>query len=193
MKSAPKAKTPRPRKIVSVFSGNVIQVTGIALGSLLLWISVQPGNTGVRISAMIGGYLLIYFNSHSLMHYSIGRLTGINFKHYSIGGSSHASSYPPVVRSIFERLPFFSAHTDPSSMKKAPRYAKALMFVAGITGTVLFCTVASLWVYRADTPGGSGLLIFNMIWQTSSLIAEIQPSGDLGKAFKIMKTTTKPN
>jgi hypothetical protein len=136
---------------------------------------------------MIGGYLLIYLNSHSLTHYSIGKLTGINFKHYSVGGSSHASFYPPVIRSIFERLPFFSAHIDPSSMKKAPRSAKALMFAAGITGTVLFCTIASVLAYRADVPGGSALLIFNIIWQFSSVIAEARSSGDLGRAFKAIQ------
>ncbi|NOH02690.1 MAG: hypothetical protein HND47_12385 [Chloroflexi bacterium] len=173
MHNAQTPDTHRPRRIVSIFTGNAIQFTGIVLGSLLLWISIQPGSAGVRISAMIGGYLLIYFNSHSLLHYSIGKLTGINFKHYSIGGSSHASSYPPGVRNLFERLPFFSAHTDPSSMKNAHQYAKALMFAAGITGTVVLCTVASFIVYHADAPGGSALLIFNMIWQASSLVAEM--------------------
>lgn len=176
-----------PRRIVSISSGNAIQITGIVLGALLLWISMQPGGTGMRVSTLIGGYLLIYFDSHSLMHYSIGKLTGIDFKHYSIGGSSHASSYPPAVRSIFERLPFFRVHTDPSSMKKAHRNAKALMFVAGITGTVTFCTFASFLVYRADVPGGSALLIFNVIWQMGSIIAEMQPSGDLGRAFRAIR------
>lgn len=189
MQTAPTPKTRRPRRIVSIFTGNTIQIAGIIIGAISLWISTQPGSTGARISAMIGGYLLVYFNSHSLMHYSIGKLTGIDFKHYSIGGSSHASSYPPVLRSIFERLPFFSAHTDPSSMKKAHRNAKALMFAAGITGTVTFCTVASFLAYRADAPGGSALLIFNMIWQLSSILAETRSSGDLGRAFKAIQNT----
>jgi hypothetical protein len=189
MQNTPTPDTHRSRRIVSLFMGNVIQFAGIVLGSFLLWISIQPGGMGVRISAMIGGYLLIYFNSHSLMHYLIGKLTGINFKHYSIGGSSHASNYPPGVRIIFELLPFFSVHTDPSSMKKAHRNAKGLMFAAGITGTVVFCTVASYLAYRADVPGGSALLIFNIIWQLSSIIAEMQSSGDLGKALKAIRNT----
>lgn len=189
MQTTPTPKNLRPRKIVSISSGNAIQITGILLGSLLLWISIQPGNLGVRISAMIGGYLLIYLNSHSLAHYGIGKLTGIDFKHYSIGGSSHASSYPPIVRSIFERLPFFAAHTDPSSMKKASRNAKASMFAAGITGTVMFCTIASYFAYRADVPGGSALLIFNLIWQLSSVIAETRSCGDLGRAFNAIQNT----
>lgn len=187
MQNTPTQKSRRPRRIVSVFWGNTIQIFGIVLGFLLLWVSIKPGSASVRISAMIGGYLLIYFHSHSLLHYSIGRLTGINFKHYSIGGSSHASSYPPRVRDLFERLPFFSAHTDPSSMKNARGYAKALMFAAGVAGTVIFCSIASFLTYRADVPGGSALLVFNIVWLLSSVVAETRPSGDLGKAFKAIR------
>lgn len=178
---------PWSRRILSISTGNTIQITGIVLGSALFWISAQPISTGVRISAMIAGYLLIYFNSHSLAHYAVGKLAGIRFRHYSIGGSSHASSYPPIMRTIFEHLPFFAAHTDPISMKTARPYAKALMFTAGITSTIVLCTAVALLAYRANTPGGSALLIFNIIWQVSSLIAEMRSSGDLGKAFHAIK------
>ena len=180
------------RRIVSIFTGTMIQITGILLGSGLLWLGSQPMMTGFRITAMIAGYLLIYFTSHSLMHYAIGKLVGIQFKHYSIGGSYHTSSYPPLIRTIFSRLPFFAAHTQPVSMNAARPFAQALMFTAGITSTVLFCTVAALFAYRTHTPGGSVLLIFNLIWQVSSLISEIRPSGDLGKAFKAIKKQQHP-
>jgi hypothetical protein len=177
----------RPRHILSISTGNTIQITGIVLGSALFWISAQPINTSVRISAMIAGYLLIYFSSHSLAHYAAGRLAGLRFRHYSIGGSAHASSYPPIMRVIFERLPFFAAHTNPVSMKTARPYAKALMFTAGIITTVVLCTAVAIFAYHANMPGGTGLLVFNIIWQISSLIAEMRPSGDLGKAFHAIK------
>lgn len=177
----------RPRRILSISTGNAIQITGIVLGSALFWISAQPISPSLRISAMIAGYLLIYFNSHSLAHFAVGKLVGIKFSHYSIGGSSHASSYPLFIRDIFERLPFFAAHTNPASMKAARPYAKALMFTAGITTTVLICTSGALFAYYANIPGGSALLVFNIIWQVSSLIAEIRSSGDLGKALNVIK------
>jgi hypothetical protein len=187
MNNSSTRETPRSRKIISIFAGNAIQITGIVIGSVLLWISAQPINTSIRIPAMIAGYLLIYFTSHSLLHYAIGKLVGIQFKHYSIGGSYHASSYPPPMRQIFELLPFFAAHTDPASMKASHPYAKALMFAAGITGTVIFCTSAALFAYRANTSGGLVLLIFNIIWLVGSLFSEMKASGDLGKAFKAIK------
>jgi hypothetical protein len=185
--SQPSQKVLRPRRIVSIFAGNVIQIAGILLGAVLFWISAQPISTSFRISAMLAGYLLIYFNSHALLHYATGRLVGIKFRHYSIGGSSHASSYPAVMRMVFERLPFFAAHTQPASRKAAHPYAQALMFAAGITGTVVFCTTGALYAHQANIPGGSGLLIFNTIWLVSSLLAEMRSSGDLGKAFNILK------
>ncbi len=179
--------THRSRRIIPIVVGNAIQVTGVVLGLSLLWSSAQPNSAGPRTVAMIAGYLLIYFNSHSLMHYSIGRLVGIHFKHYSIGGSNHTASYPPIVRTIFQKLPFFAAHTRPVSMHVAQPIAKALMFAAGITGTVVFCTFAAFFAYQAGVPGGSALLIFNIIWQVSSLIAETRSTGDLGKAINILK------
>lgn len=175
------------RRVLSIFQGTIIQVIGILLGAASLWLSAKPILPTLRILAMLAGYLLIYFTSHSLMHYAIGKLVGIQFKHYSIGGSFHASSYPPVIRAIFARMPFFAAHTQPVSMKAAQPYAQALMFAAGITSTVLVCTAAALFAHRAQTPGGTGLLIFNLIWQVSSLISEMRPGGDLGKAYKAIK------
>jgi hypothetical protein len=137
---------------------------------------------------MLAGYLLLYFNTHSLLHYSAGKLVGLQFRHYSIGGSSHAASYPRLMRMIFERLPFFAVHTDPASMKAARSTAKALMFAAGILGTVVFCTIGAIYAYRAYSPGAPALLIFNGIWLFSSLIAEFRSSGDLGKAINLLKS-----
>jgi hypothetical protein len=136
---------------------------------------------------MISGYLLIYFTSHSSAHYAMGRLGGIKFTHYTVGGSSHASSYPPVMRQIFEHLPFFAVHIDSRSLKSAYPTAKALMFGAGIVSTVLFCSLAALFVFRADVPGGIILLMFNVIWQISSLIAEMRHGGDLEKSAQAFR------
>lgn len=185
--SQPPPTTRRSRRVVSIAAGNTIQITGILLGIGFFWISAQPISTGSRVAVMLTGYLFLYFNSHSLMHYSAGKLVGLQFRHYSIGGSSHAASYPRLMRWIFERLPFFAVHTEPASMKAARPAAKAFMFSAGILGTVVFCTLGAIYAYRAHSPGALALLIFNGIWLISSLIAEFRSSGDLGKAFNLLK------
>ena len=178
----------KARQVLSIFAGNLLQGAGLGLGCASLWFSTQPNSVPIRVSAMIAGYLLIYFTSHSSAHYVVGRLGGIMFTHYSVGGSSHASSYPPVMRQIFERLPFFTAHIDPQSLTSARPTAKTLMFGAGIVSTVLLCSLAALFAFRADVPGGLILLIFNVVWQVSSLIAEMRQGGDLAKAAKTFRS-----
>jgi hypothetical protein len=177
------------RQVLSIFAGNLLQGAGFGLGCISLWFSTQPNSVPIRVTAMIAGYLLIYFNSHSSAHYLVGRLGGIMFSHYSVGGSSHASSYPPVMRQIFERLPFFTAHIVSQSLKSADPTAKALMFGAGIVSTVLLSSLAALFAFRADVPGALILLIFNVIWQVSSLIAEMRQGGDLAKAAKAFRSS----
>lgn len=178
----------KTRRVLSISAGNWIQGAGISLGCVFLWLSSQPNNVPVRVIAMIAGYFLIYFTSHSSSHYVVGRIVGIEFTHYSVGGSTHVSSYPPVMRQIFERLPFFAVHTNSQSLKSAPPVSRALMFGAGIVGTVLFCSLAALFVFRADVQGGLILLIFNVVWQVSSFIAEMRQGGDLAKATRALKS-----
>ena len=176
------------RQVLSIFAGNLLQGAGFGLGCLSLWFSTLPNSVPIRVIAMIAGYLLIYFTSHASAHYLVGRLGRIMFSHYSVGGSSHASSYPPVIRQIFERLPFLKAHTNAQSLESADPTAKALMFGAGIVSTAVLSSLAALFAFRADVPGGLSLLIFNVIWQVSSLIAEMRQGGDLAKAAKAFRS-----
>jgi hypothetical protein len=176
-----------PRRMLSISAGNLIQATGVGLGCIFLWLGTLPGIAIVRVAAMIAGYLLVYFSSHSSIHYLVGRLAGIRFSHYSLGGSAHAASYPPGIRQIFERLPFFAVHSDPQSLKSAGSTARACMFASGILGTALFSSLAALFALRANIPGAVYLMIFNVIWQSSSLISEGRPGGDLGKAARALK------
>src|SRR5690349_9162252 len=104
----------KPRRIMSIAAGNLIQLAGMALGFGLLCLGPQP--EGIRAFTMIAGYVLVYFSSHSLSHYLVGRLAGIRFTHYSVGGSSHTAAYPALMRWIFERLPFFAVHAEPASL-----------------------------------------------------------------------------
>ena len=179
----------KARQVLSVRAGNLLQAAGFGLGCLSLWFSTQPNSVLIRVMTMIAGYLLIYFTAHSSAHYLVGRLGGIMFSHYSVGGSSHASSYPPGMRQIFERLPFLKAHTNSQSLKSAHPTAQALMFGAGIISTVVLSSLAALFAFRADVPGSLSLLIFNLVWQVSSLIAEMRQGGDLAKAAKAFRSS----
>ena len=93
------------------------------------------------------------------------------------------------MRQIFERLPFFTAHTNAQSLETADPTAKTLMFGAGIVSTVVLCSLAAVYTFRADVPGGLILLIFNVVWQVSSLIVEMRQGGDLAKAAKAFRSS----
>lgn len=176
----------RDHRSLSISSGNLIQAAGLIAGALLLILSAQPGNDVVRVVAMIAGYLLIYFCCHASAHYFVGRLVGIRFTHYSIGGSTHAAAYPPGMRQVFERLPFFAVHADKGSLKAASPWAKALTFGAGMTSSVLLSTLAALYAWLAGSPGGSILLIANVVWFVGALIAEARTNGDYAKAARAL-------
>jgi hypothetical protein len=176
----------KSRSHLSIFTGNTIQLLGLVLGFTLACIS--EGTWRIPVISMLAGYVLVYFSSHSISHYLIGRLVGIKFTDYSIGGSSHAAAYPSPMRWIFERLPFFSVHSEASSMKSASGGAKAAMFLAGVTGTVLFSTLATLCAYNAHIRGALILVGFNIFWQIGTIITEFRPGGDIAKARMALRS-----
>jgi hypothetical protein len=116
-------RTERARR--TIVHGNLIQGMLFSAGVALLWLCAQPIATALQVVAMLTGYLLVYFSTHASAHWLVGRLAGIRFTHYSVGGSTHASAYPPGMRQVFERLPFFAAHADKASLQAASPTARA--------------------------------------------------------------------
>jgi hypothetical protein len=175
-----------PRHPLTLFAGNLIQAAGLVSGWLLLVISRVSDRCLMQVTAMIGGYLLIYFSAHAIAHFVVGRWVGIRFSHYSVGGTMHITAYPPLLRQLFAHLPFFAAHTDRESLRAAKPSARAWMYSAGMTSSVLICTLAAAYVWWTETPGGTYLLIFNAIWFVIGIITEFQKGGDYAKAIKAL-------
>ena len=171
------------RARLSITQGNTIQGVMLLVGIALLWLCVQPGNAVLRVIAMLIGYLLVYFSTHASAHWLIGRIVGIRFTHYTVGGSTHAASYPPGMRQVFERLPFFAVHTDKASFKSSSPMRKALMFGAGMTSSLLCSTLAALWCWTHSVPSSTILLIINCVWFIGAIIAEMR-QGDYAKAAR---------
>lgn len=174
------------RARLSVIAGNAVQGALFVAGIVSLWLSTTPWPTAPRVATMILGYLLIYFSVHASAHWLVGRLVSIRFTHYTIGGSTHASSYPPGMRQVFERLPFFAVHTDKASLQVATPTAKAIMFGAGMTSSALLCTLAALWCVAAGVPGATILLIANVIWYAAAIVADVR-QGDYARAARALR------
>jgi len=176
----------KPRLQVPIIPGNLLQLAGLVLGFLLVSSVLHPPQ--LNTLTMVIGYLMVYFNSHSISHYAVGRLAGIRFARYSLGGSAHASAYPPVMRQLFERLPFFSVHAQADSMKAAPSAARGLMFLAGVISTVVLSTFATLCAYNLQIRGAMFLAGFNIFWQIGTIITESRSGGDIAKAIQAFRS-----
>ncbi len=174
------------RARLSITAGNAVQGVMLAGGVAALALSMSGVAIEFRIAGMIAGYLLIYFSVHAAAHWLVGRLVGIRFTHYSIGGTTHATAYPPGMRQLFVRLPFFAAHVDRASLRAASPIAQAIMFGAGMTSSAFLCTLAATWCAIGGAPGGIALLAVNTMWFAGALIAETRTRGDYAKAAQAL-------
>ena len=108
-----------PRKMfgrLSIVIGNVVQIAGIAAAYLALYLARSAASKTMAISGMVSAWILLYFFCHGIAHWALGRLFGIRFAFYTIGGTGNPQAYPGILRWVFEHLPFFGVRTDKASM-----------------------------------------------------------------------------
>ena len=185
---------PRPPLWIklSVVQGNLLQVAGLLLGAILLYLAAHGAAPLIAIVLMIVSWIVVYFCCHAFGHWLIGRLVGIRFRGYGIRGTDHPENYPAgPMRHLMTILPFFTVMTEKDSMAKASPTAKALMFAAGETATTV-CSLAVGWyAWHKDLPGGGILLIFSIIWSLAATITTtMAPKGDYAKALHALRRTS---
>src|ERR1022692_726525 len=123
------SNSPLQRKLFSrlpIAIGNTMQMAGIAAACAALALARTAHSKPVAIAAMIGAWLLLYFFCHGIAHWAVGRLLGIRFAFYTIGGTGNPAGYPTGLRWLFEHLPFFGVQTEKASMQNASPLAKAI-------------------------------------------------------------------
>src|SRR5690349_9505039 len=90
---------------LSITAGNILQAGGILAACLALQTSRSARSPAIAISAMLLAWILLYFCSHAIAHWLIGRAVGIRFRFYTVGGTGNPEGWPPGLRWIFEHLP----------------------------------------------------------------------------------------
>jgi hypothetical protein len=187
------ASTPLPqRKIfgrLSIIAGNALQITGIvaAFGALSL-ARVHSQSAVVSAMLMIVALLLLYFFCHGIAHWAVGRLLGIHFAFYTIGGTRNPEGYPAGMRWVFERLPFFGVQTDKASMQKASPMAKAIMWSAGVTSSAIVPTLSTVCSWQAGIPGAKLFLIFAVFWSIGTVSSNWRSqTGDYAKSRRALR------
>lgn len=174
---------------VSIVLGNLLQIAGLAAGVWALYLAAYvAAGVLLRLMLLILGWLVIYISGHSLAHWLVGRIMGIRFVEYGVRGTDHPETLSPVMRAILSRLPMFTAITDKESMQKASPVAKALMFAAGETSTILGVLLIGLYAWRNNLPGGWLVLIVSVLMSVTGVISTTRmPRGDYAKAIRALR------
>src|SRR5882762_8629265 len=184
------SSSPPQRKIfrrLSILAGNTIQIAGLAASGVALALARSTQSKSAAIVAMLAAWTLLYFFCHGIAHWAVGRILGIRFAFYTVGGTGNPEGYPAGMRWVFEHLPFFGVQTEKTSMQKASPMAKAIMWSAGVTSSAVVPTLGALCAWRAGIPGSKPFLIFAVIWAIATLASNwTSRTGDFSKARRVL-------
>jgi hypothetical protein len=174
---------------LSIVAGNAIQIAGLATACAALALAKSAPSKPAAIAAivMIAAWTLLYFFCHGIAHWAVGRILGIRFAFYTVGGTGNPEGYPAGMRWVFEHLPFFGVQTEKASMQKASPTAKAIMWSAGVTSSAVVPTLGAICAWRASVPGSKLFLIFAVFWAIGTLASNWRSrTGDYSKARRAL-------
>lgn len=173
---------------LSISAGNIWQAGGILTACLALWASGSTHSTSIAVAAMLLAWVLLYFFSHGIAHWLVGRAVGICFLFYTVGGTANPQGWPPGLRWIFEHLPFFGVQTEKLSMQNASPAAKALMWSAGVTSSAVVPTLSVFVAWRSGVPWSGWFLLFAIGWSAGTLASNWKSqTGDYAKARRALR------
>ncbi len=137
---------------------------------------------------MLLGWILLYFCCHAIAHWLAGRLLGIRFSFYTVGGTGNREGWPIGLRWVFEHLPFLGVQTQKVSMQNASPAARAVMWSAGVTSSAVVPTLGVLWAWYAGVPGGKLFFLFALFWSIGTLASNwTSRMGDYSKARRALR------
>jgi hypothetical protein len=175
---------------LSIVAGNTIQIGGLAAACAALALARSTHSKAAGIVAMVAAWKLLYFCCHGIAHWAVGRLLGIRFAFYTVGGTGNPGGYPSGMRWVFEHLPFFGVQTEKASMQKAKPMAKAIMWSAGVTCSALVPTLGALCAWSAGVTLSKLFLIFAVFWALGTLASNWRSrTGDFSKARRALHSS----
>jgi len=164
-----------------------MQISGLVAAYLAIAAAGSAGSTAAAVLAMALGWVLLYFYCHGIAHWAVGRLLGIRFVFYTIGGTGNPEGWPVGLRWVFEHLPFFGVQTEKASMQSASRMAKAIMWSAGVTSSAVVPTMGMFWAWRLGVPYSKWFFLGALAWSVGTLASNWRSStGDYAKARRAL-------
>jgi hypothetical protein len=172
---------------LSIAVGNTLQIGGILAACFALSASRSAHSTAIAVITMLLAWVLLYFSSHAIAHWLVGRVVGIRFLFYTVGGTGNPQGWPPGLRWIFERLPFFGVQTEKLSMQNVSPRAKVLMWSAGVTSSAIIPTLGAFWAWRFGVPWSRSFFLFALFWALGTLASNwTSRTGDYSKARRAL-------
>ncbi len=108
--------------------GHVATLSGTVLGLALLYFATYVIPLVRMIFTLMAFFALWYF-PHTLCHFIIGKLVGINFSYYFTGKSGLRRLIRPVGKIP---IPVLGIKIDRSSFGKVATWRKRIMFLSGV-------------------------------------------------------------
>jgi hypothetical protein len=172
---------------LSIAAGNALQIGGILAACVALHAARSSPSRAIAVSEMLVAWVLLYFFSHAIAHWLVGRSLGIRFLFYSVGGTGNPEGWPPGLRWVFEHLPFFGVQTERHSMQAARPAARALMWAAGVTSSAVLPTLAVFWAWHSAVPWSGWFSLFALFWSLGTLASNwTSVTGDYSKARRAL-------
>ena len=172
---------------LSIAVGNSLQIGGILAACFALSASTSAHSTAIAVITMVLAWVLLYFSSHAIAHWLVGRLVDIRFLFYTVGGTGNPQGWPPGLRWIFERLPFLGVQTEKLSMQKVSPAGRALMWSAGVTSSAIIPTLSAFWAWRSGIPWSKLFFLFALFWALGTLASNwTSHTGDYSKARRAL-------
>src|SRR2546427_8964940 len=166
--SSPKRKT---FGRLSIMVGNAMQISGLVAAYFALAAARSAHSTTGALFSMVVGWVLLYFCCHAIAHWAVGRILGIRFAFYTVGGTGNPEGWPAGLRWLFERLPFFGVQTEKASMQKASQIARAIMWSAGVTSSAVVPTLGARGTKASWMPGMNGRALAEQLFSLRQLAA----------------------
>jgi hypothetical protein len=172
---------------LSIPAGNALQTGGILTACFCLREARSAGTTSMAVPNLLLAWILLYFSCHAIAHWMVGRIVGIRFRHYTVGGTANPELWPRGARWIFEHLPFFGVQTEKLSMQSASPRAKALMWSAGVTASATIPAWGVIWAALSGVPASRWFLLFALPWSCGTFASNWRSrSGDYAKARRAL-------
>jgi hypothetical protein len=172
---------------LSIMTGNSVQIAGLVGAYLALAAARSAHSIAAAVTAMVVGWVLLYFCCHAIAHWVVGRILGIRFAFYTVGGTGNPEGWPTGLRWLFEHLPFFGVQTEKASMQKAGPVARAIMWSAGVTSSAVVPSLGAFWAWRSGVPGSKLFLVFALFWAAGTLASNwTSRAGDYSKARRAL-------